>query len=83
MDVYTVVSEKIHYERLRQDEKWGEQNHDNYRWIAIATEELGEVAQAALQTEYGGSHAGDVEKELIHLAAVCIQWLECIERNRV
>lgn len=26
-------------ERLRQNEKWGEQNHDAYRWLAILSED--------------------------------------------
>jgi len=68
-------------ERDRQDVKWGEQNHDDYRWLAILTEEVGELAQAALHDEFGGKHAGTLRKELIQAAAVCVSWLECIDRR--
>ena len=30
-------------ERFNQDEKWGEQNHDIYKWLAILGEEVGEA----------------------------------------
>ena len=72
---------KIATERARQNEKWGEQNHDDYRWLAILTEEIGELAQAALHDEFGGRAAGTLEDELIQVAAVAVQWLECIERR--
>lgn len=68
-------------ERDGQDEKWGEQNHDDYRWLAILTEEIGEIAQACLHDEFGGKATGTVGKELIQAAAVIFGWLECIERR--
>ncbi len=68
-------------ERKRQNEKWGEQNHDAYRWLAILSEEVGEAAQAALHNEFGGKAKGTLQTELIHVASVAIQWLECIERH--
>lgn len=72
---------KILKERDRQNVKWGEQNHDDYRWLAILSEELGEVSQAILHDEFGGEAAGTVEEELVQVAAVAVQWLECIERR--
>lgn len=74
--VYEIVEE-----RLRQDEKWGEQNHNDYTWLAVLTEEVGEVAQAALHDEFGGKAAGTLKKELIQVAAVALSWLECTERR--
>ena len=68
-------------ERAKQDEKWGEQNHSDFVWCAIAGEELGEVQQAALHDQFGGAHAGTVRGELVQLAAVCLQWIECIDRK--
>ncbi len=76
----TVINEVL-AERDSQDRKWGEQNHDDYRWLTILTEEIGELAQAALHDEFGGKHAGTLESELIQAAAVCVAWLECIERR--
>lgn len=69
-------------ERQRQNEKWGEQNHDAYRWLAILAEEVGEAAQAALHNEFGGHAKLTLRKELVQVAAVAVQWLECIDRNR-
>lgn len=75
------VQNLIRAERERQDKKWGEQNHDDYRWLAILTEEVGELAQAILHDEFGGSHAGTTQTELVQVAAVAVQWLECMERR--
>ena len=68
-------------ERKRQDAKWGEQNHSPYQWLAILTEEVGEYAQAILHDEFGGSHAGTAEEEMLHVAAVAIQILEWYKRR--
>ena len=77
------VLNQIRAERERQNKKWGEQNHDDYRWLAILTEEVGELAQAILHDEFGGSHAGTAKTELVHVAAVAVQWLECMERRQL
>ena len=66
-------------ERERQNNKWGEQNHDSYTWLAILVEEIGELAQAALHNSFGGEAKGTLRTELLHTAAVAIQWLEDIE----
>lgn len=71
----------IEEERDRQDKKWGQQNHADYTWLAILSEEIGEAAQATLHTEFGGRAAGTVEYELIQAAAVIVAWLECIDRR--
>lgn len=68
-------------ERERQDEKWGEQNHDDYRWLAILVEEVGELSQCALHDEFGGHAAGKLRQELIQVAAVAVSWLECLNRR--
>lgn len=73
---------EVQRERIRQDEKWGEQNHNDYRWLAIATEELGEAAQAMLHDEFGGDHAGTLREELVQTAAVIFAWIECIDRRQ-
>lgn len=68
-------------EREKQNKKWGEQNHDSYRWLAILGEEFGELSQAILHDEFGGKAAGTTREELIQVVAVGLQWLECIERK--
>lgn len=72
---------EVQIERSLQDAKWGEQNHDDYRWLAIAGEEFGEAAQAALHDEFGGDHAGTLRQELIQAAAVLVAWVQCIDRR--
>ena len=42
--------------------------------VAILTEELGEVARAVLDKD-----DAQLEKELIHVAAVAVAWLEVFE----
>jgi len=73
--------ELVRAERKRQTLLWGEQNHDDYHWLSILAEEFGETATAIYETEFGGKHAGTVKEELIQVAAVAVQWLECIERK--
>ena len=76
------VKHLIEAERERQIEKWGEQNHDDYHWLAILVEEVGELAEAILHNEFGGHAAGTEETELVHSVAVGVQWLEAKEKNQ-
>lgn len=69
-------------ERERQNAKWGEQNHSDEIWLAILSEEIGEVSQAILHTKFGGKANGTTQEELIHAVAVGLQWLSCIRRRR-
>lgn len=74
----------LQVERSRQEEKWGEQNHHPIEWLAILAEEFGETARAVNQTCWpkgAGHDIGDVEKELIHTAAVCQAMWEAGKRN--
>lgn len=77
---YKVISD-VAKERGRQNEKWGEQNHMDPVWLAILSEEVGEAAQALLHNKFGGDHAGTLRKELVQVAAVAVQWIECIDRH--
>lgn len=78
------VIEDVVAERKRQDEKWGEQNHDPYIYFAILCEEVGELAQAIVQTQFGGNKGGwkNVRKEAIHTAAVAVAVIECLDRDK-
>lgn len=73
---------ELFLERERQDSKWGVQDHKHTMWSTILGEEVGEVCDAVLEREFGGETDREIENELIQVAAVCIAWLECIERNR-
>ena len=72
---------EVGWEREMQFVKWGDQNLNNYQWLAVLTEEVGELAQAALHDEFGGKAAGTLRDELIQVAAVAVQWLEMLEES--
>lgn len=61
------IFDAILQERQRQDvlHQWSKRTNR----LAILVEEVGEIAMA-LQDE------GDMEEELVQLAAVCVRWLE-------
>ncbi len=62
-------------ERVRQDEKWGDQSgHTAEFWYTILGEEVGEVANAVLN-----QNDKAIEKELLQVAAVAVAWLEARE----
>jgi NTP pyrophosphatase (non-canonical NTP hydrolase) len=63
-------------ERIRQDKKWGEQNHDDLYWLGILMEEVGELSKAIIEFR----SRGQCEGELVQVAAVAVAWLECLER---
>lgn len=71
----------INAERELQHAKWGQQDHDSYTWLAVLGEEYGELSQAILHDTFGGKAAGTMRDELVHVAAVAVQWLECLDRN--
>ena len=76
------VIEDVVRERVRQDKKWGPQNHNTFKWLAILGEEVGEVNQAALENHFGGKKTlEDYVEELIQTAAVAVAAVECIKRN--
>lgn len=70
--VMAQVNNDILEERCKQDTKWGKQRHDLGRWLAILTEEVGEVSQA-MQGTWGWGKPTDsrnLYNELIQVAAV-------------
>lgn len=76
------VYNEIQDERKRQDEKWGEQNHEPPDWLMILGEEVGEVNKAALETHFGDiKDWSEYRKELIQVAAVAVSMIESLDRN--
>ena len=77
------------YERLQQDKRWGEQNHDPSVWLAILTEEVGELAQAMLNDKFPGpDHGGGyrsvrMRSEAQQVAAVAVAFIEYLDRTRI
>ncbi len=83
------VIKSVLAERQRQDEKWGEQNHLPQFWAGILGEEYGELCQAINETVFDNGEEErkkggyeNMRKEAIHVAAVAVGFLECLERNR-
>jgi NTP pyrophosphatase (non-canonical NTP hydrolase) len=82
------VTHLVQEEQARQDQKWGEQNHSDIKWLPILGEEVGEVNKAINHLYHWNS--GDpceltamqnLKEELVHVAAVAMSWLEAIERR--
>jgi len=63
-------------ERERQDLKWGVQNHEHLRWLAILGEEVGETNSAVLE-----SNAMQYRTEMVEVAAVALAAVECFDRR--
>lgn len=73
--------EDVVAERARQDAKWGEQNHDPFTYLTVLTEEVGELSQAALHARFGGPAADGLRTEAVHVAAVALAIVECVDRG--
>lgn len=74
------VLDEVATERAHQDDRWGEQNQDDFVWGAILAEEVGEVNRAMLEARYGNG-GGNLREELLQVAAVAVAWVECIDRR--
>ncbi len=83
MNAQRAVSSVLN-ERVRQEALWGEQNHDPFTYMTILTEEVGEFAQAALQTRFGGNKGGlnKMREEAVQVAAVALAIVECLDRGK-
>jgi NTP pyrophosphatase (non-canonical NTP hydrolase) len=82
-DAESAAARSVMDERLRQDAKWGEQNHDPSTYLTILMEEVGEYAQAVLETRFGGPHGGEdkMRAEAVQVAAVALAIVECLDRG--
>ena len=81
-DLKTQALQDVLLERLRQEKKWGEQNHDPFCYLTVLTEEVGEFSQAALQTYFGGPAAKGLREEAVQVAAVALAIVECLDRGK-
>lgn len=77
------IFELVNKERIRQDAKWGGNRElANLLFAAILGEEVGEVNNAILEDhlyEYG-SNSPELTAELVQVAAVCVAWLEGLDK---
>ena len=70
------IANEIIKERGRQDLKWGIQDHDDEKWLAILVEEVGEAARGILDHD-----PPNLDEEIIQIAAVCVAWAEARARR--
>lgn len=91
------IFNEIRFERERQNEKWGEQNHSPIEWIGILTEEVGEASKEAVDFHFADkkgyvpemvryekwNSSTKYREELIQVAAVAVQMIECLDRNGI
>jgi NTP pyrophosphatase (non-canonical NTP hydrolase) len=68
---------EIAKERIKQDIKWGQQDHLTGRWFEILGEETGEACRAVLEQD-----PDKYRKEMIQVAAVAIAAIETLDRLR-
>lgn len=83
VDALNLIAE----ERCRQNLKWGEQNHDLPTWLTILVEEVGEFAEAVLDStfglddkRYGIPDHDHVLVEITQVAAVATAIMEYLKR---
>ncbi len=81
----TYPEDCVREERIRQDTKWGVQNHDDFEWLAILVEEVGEIGKSLAESRINPESElkalelfENMKQEIVQTAAVCIAWLENI-----
>lgn len=75
------VLENVGMERQRQDNKWGQQDHEVGIWLAILGEEFGEVAKEIAESQARSLDVAHLREELVQTAAVAVAWVEAIDRG--
>lgn len=73
------VLKEVGQERQRQIEKWGTQDHDPHWWLAILTEETGEVAKEVAEARIGNWDPAKYREELVQVAAVAVAAVQVID----
>ena len=71
-------------ERVRQEEKWGEQNHNPVDYLAILMEEIGEFAKEAVEGRWGRDPGAseNLRTEAVQAAAVALAIVEALDRGK-
>lgn len=69
-------------ERNRQDDLWGVQDHAPGMFLAILTEEVGEVAKEVADGRVQPFDADAYREELVQVAAVAVAAIEAHDRGQ-
>ena len=90
-DTTARVLAEVSYERDRQDQKWGEQNHSPFHWLVILMEEVGEASKEACES-YVRRHQrfptvkeirfSRYRAEMVQVAAVAVAAIESLDRGK-
>lgn len=72
------VLAEVKEHRKFQDQRWGQQDHDPFFWLAILVEEVGEVAEALVRGQQTSER--DYRTELLQVAAVAVAAVETWDR---
>lgn len=76
LDSFASLPVDVHEENLRQLTKWGIQTHPADTWMSILTEEVGELAQAILWSQFSGAPYAGIKKEAIQVATLALKIAE-------
>lgn len=82
------VLEEVRNERFAQDQKWGTQDHEAAKYLAILGEEFGEAAKEVVEMTFTNSdeqrakHAANLREELVQTAAVAVAMVEALDRAK-
>lgn len=82
MDIY----DQIKAERIEQDKEWGGAKHDNQhhegQWALIVMKLFGVLSKMIIGTSSPPkTRTLRMKNQVIKIAAVCVAWLEAIERR--
>ncbi len=69
----------ILHENLHQLKKFGVQDHVSSMWLAITTEELGELSEAIIEFSLNNGSAESVVREAIQVATCCLKIAEMFQ----
>jgi NTP pyrophosphatase (non-canonical NTP hydrolase) len=75
----SLTLQQVHQERNEQVRKWGVQDHSPEMWLAILTEEVGEVAKEIAESHVKPFNARRYRQELIQVAAVAAAAIESMD----
>ena len=83
---FDAIISMVARERVRQDTKFGEQNHMNEVWLTILMEEIGEISKEVLNinivnSEFIDTHIENLDTEMIQAIAVLIAWYQSRKRE--
>ena len=73
---FTWLWDQLHKENHRQIAKWGIQERTAFEWLAYATEELGELAEALSEHQYRKGSKEKVVAEAFQLATLALKIAE-------